>query len=669
MTDLQNTQSLNSEEGRLLLGKYQILEKLGQGGMGAVYRCLDVLSDVEVAVKTIPVELVRSHADMEELRANFQLTATLIHQNIAACLNLEEDKATGSYYMVMELVEGKELRQWLRERRNSSGLSLGETIPILRQVASALDYAHAMGIMHRDIKPGNIMVKPDGTVKVLDFGLAARISNHAEAFNARSGTSMYMAPEQWQKQPQGVATDQYALAVTAYEMLAGHLPFDCIDTSVMLNMVLNVEPSPIPEMPKPVNDALVRGMAKSPIERFASCEDFVNALASGASKAKSARFSYFNFLLVIGLVVLVLLSAVYGIMSLQHRPWDKATAVSAVEMVEPQSPNTQPSEYNKSLENVAKSQDKQVEGVQVSVSSSAVTTGVAVEVETAYLVVELMSGKHRYSVTPPDLDNDLCRTSELWLRHISKGSFIMRMAGKTKAPIQRNVTLTKDFYIGIFEVTQRQWEMMMGHNPAVFKDSAGTCPVEKVTYNDICEGEGCFLMRLAGKTGLIFDLPTEAQWEYVCRAGTPANEEVVFFKPDQDPYNCPELDEVAWYGGNSEKDYDLSNGYDMSKIRKDLREGTLGGPHPVGRKKPNAWGIYDMHGNVTEWCRDWYVRFWENKEVTDPTGPVMGEDGKRVIRGGQWVQGATQWYHRARSSYAPTDSSLNLGFRLVCMPK
>ena len=673
MVDLQHTQTVDVETGMLLLGKYKVLEKLGQGGMGAVYRCLDTMGGIEVAVKTIPAELARSHADMKELLANFQLTATLIHQNIAACLNLEEDSVTGSYYMVMELVEGRELRQWLRQRHNTGGLALEEALPILRQVASALDYAHAMGIMHRDIKPGNIMVKADGTVKVLDFGLAARISNGAESFNARSGTSMYMAPEQWQRKPQGAATDQYALAVTAYEMLSGHLPFDCMDAAVMLNMVLNVEPPPIEGMPKLVNEALARGLAKSPDMRFASCGDFVNAISRGVAKAQPRRFSWFNSLLVICLVLLLCLSVVYVFLHFQQASLGKPPVVSNVEL-KPQPTMNPPSSEEDRLGDATEmkmpAQDEQLETRQASLLTPVVMTGGPIEGETAYLVVDLVTGSHRHSAIPPDLDNDICRTRELWLRHISKGVFIMGLSGASSkvAEMQRKVTLTRDFYIGLFELTQRQWQLVMGQNPALFKDDAGRHPVEKVSYNDICEGDGCFLRRLVDKTGLAFDLPTEAQWEYVCRAGTPATEETGFYKPGQDKFNCPELGEVAWYGGNSEKGYELSEGEDLSKWRKDLPQNTLGGHHPVGKKRPNAWGIYDMHGNVTEWCRDWFTTKLGGEDSIDPKGPDAGEEGMRLLRGGQCFSGAGEWYHRARPGFLPNRAMSFIGFRLVCLP-
>ncbi|MBQ7179300.1 MAG: serine/threonine protein kinase, partial [Victivallales bacterium] len=161
--------------GDLIMGQYEVLEELGQGGMGVVYRCMDRVSGTEVAVKALPPELSHSADSMEDIRDNFQLVHSLIHQNIAACLTLAMDRSIGDYYLVMEMVSGRSLALWIRRRRREGTLSLEAALPILRQAALALDFAHRKHVMHRDVKPANIIVEDDGTVKVLDFGIAAQI--------------------------------------------------------------------------------------------------------------------------------------------------------------------------------------------------------------------------------------------------------------------------------------------------------------------------------------------------------------------------------------------------------------------------------------------------------------------------------------------------------------
>lgn len=271
------------EVGNLILGRYKVLSELGQGGMGVVYKCLDETAGIVIALKAIPPELSRNTIEMEDVKDNFQLVSKLVHQNIAISKNLEKDNTTGNYYLIMECVEGEDLRRWIKRKRRENTLTMESILPVIRQVATALDYAHNEKIIHRDIKPGNIMIDAEGHVKVLDFGLAAQIHTSltrvSMAYHGTSGTAPYMAPEQWRGRAQGAAADQYALAVMTYEVLAGYLPFDSPDVSVLREAVLNETAEPIQGIPGYVQQALARAMSKNPIDRFSSCADFAVALA------------------------------------------------------------------------------------------------------------------------------------------------------------------------------------------------------------------------------------------------------------------------------------------------------------------------------------------------------------------------------------------------------
>jgi formylglycine-generating enzyme required for sulfatase activity len=214
---------------------------------------------------------------------------------------------------------------------------------------------------------------------------------------------------------------------------------------------------------------------------------------------------------------------------------------------------------------------------------------------------------------------------------IRPGSFLMgsEKGEDNEKPVHK-VTLTKPFYLGKFEVTQRQWQAVMGANPADFKGADN--PVEMVSWED-CQA---FLQKLAEKVpGRTFKLPTEAQWEYACRAGS--NKEYSF---GDDP---AKLGDYAWYLDNS-----------ASKA------------HPVGQKKANAWGLYDMHGNVCEWCADWYDSTYPAGDATDPTGPTNGE--ARVLRGESWVGAATELRAANRVGTPAYYHNSHVGFRLVCLP-
>jgi formylglycine-generating enzyme required for sulfatase activity len=204
---------------------------------------------------------------------------------------------------------------------------------------------------------------------------------------------------------------------------------------------------------------------------------------------------------------------------------------------------------------------------------------------------------------------------------IPAGKFMM---GEDKD--QHEVTISKPFYMGVTEVTQAQYEAVMGTNPSIFKGA--TNPVDRVSWNDATE----FCKKLSEKTRQAVRLPTEAEWEYACRAGSKTK----FCFGDADGG----LGDYAWYQVNSG-----------------------GTTHPVGQKKPNAWGLFDMHGNVWECCADWYGDYPKGA-VTDPQGPASGP--YRVLRGGSWFD-IPIYCRAARRSDGRTPDLLgtNNGFRVV----
>lgn len=272
---------------------------------------------------------------------------------------------------------------------------------------------------------------------------------------------------------------------------------------------------------------------------------------------------------------------------------------------------------------------------------------------------------------PPGGWTDEYKTDKLVLRRIPAGTFVMgspaNEPGRETDETQHTVTLTKDFYIGVFEVTQRQRERVMGTRPSLFSnpDFYATRPVEQVSYLDIRENPenspitpnwpespqvhtDSFMGRLQKKNGLnIFDLPTESQWEYACRAGTATalNSGKNLTALD----DCPNLAELGRYGHNSDPD-------DKPGCA------TNAGTAAVGTYLPNAWGLYDMHGNAPEWCRDMYGPYPETA-ATDPAGTATGF--VRIMRGGKWYDDA-RWCRSAyRDSANPIGRYVSVGFRVT----
>jgi formylglycine-generating enzyme required for sulfatase activity len=222
------------------------------------------------------------------------------------------------------------------------------------------------------------------------------------------------------------------------------------------------------------------------------------------------------------------------------------------------------------------------------------------------------------------------------------------------------VKITKPFYLSAYEVIQAQYQRVMGSSPSIHKDD--TKPVEMVNWNDAVE----FCGKLSDQEGVEYRLPTEAEWEYACRAGT-----TTAYSSGDTSFH---LDTTGWFANNSGKTV-----IDSTRIWKDERDNYVARlfyngcrPHVVGRKTPNAWDLYDMHGNVWEWCQDWYALYDSLQVVRDPTGPTL-EDWpssnplvpRRVMRGGAFTIPPRFVRAAFRNANQPDLRSPNLGFRLA----
>ena len=272
------------------LGRYRIAGELGRGAMGVVYRATDPAIGRTVAIKTIRIRDIDNEQQREKLRERLfreaRSAGVLSHPNIVTIYDMDEDD--GVAYIAMAFVNGPSLEKILATPEPLSGARM---LRILRQAAQALDYAHAKGIVHRDVKPANIMTDEDGSVKITDFGIAkiASASQHNETKTV-SGTPNYMSPEQVQGLPVDGRSDQFSLAVIAFEILTGERPFSGEHLSTIVYRIVTEDPPTAQRLngtltPR-INEVLRKALAKNPAERFPNCSSFVGALELACAESR-----------------------------------------------------------------------------------------------------------------------------------------------------------------------------------------------------------------------------------------------------------------------------------------------------------------------------------------------------------------------------------------------
>lgn len=273
----------------LLGGRYRLEERLAIGGMGDVWRAHDEHMGRPVAVKLIRDDLASDPAAVERLRREARTAASLAHPNVATVLDIVNGPGDGDPpAIVMELVEG----ETLAERLDRQGaLDPAEAVAVADGLLAALEAAHAAGVVHRDVKPANVLISHDGTVKVTDFGVARSSDEGARLTDTGMvvGTAHYLAPEQLRDEPTTAATDQYATGLVLYEALTGHRAFEAETPAAAALARLHVDPPPVrqrrADIPEPLGFVVSRALGREPRDRFASVAHMRAALHAAATEA------------------------------------------------------------------------------------------------------------------------------------------------------------------------------------------------------------------------------------------------------------------------------------------------------------------------------------------------------------------------------------------------
>jgi len=640
LTKYQAEQILGGKGKGLTMGKYQILEKIGAGGMGQVYKAFHSGTERIVAIK---VMLEKSKTDLgliKRFEREVKAAAKLVHANIITVF--DADQADGRIFMVMEYIKGDDLEEILRKKGQ---LSVSEVVDYILQAAKGLKYAHDQGVIHRDIKPGNILVDSSGNVKIVDMGLAKIEMKGPEEELSRltadlsvMGTIDYMSPEQAESTKDvDSRADIYSLGATLYYILIGEVLYP--EKKTIVQKILSHREMPIPslcmnrsDVPPSLDIIFTKMVAKKVEDRYASMAEViaelseikmsvtgisVGRIALGSKQLKQVSFpetvDFFDDSKTINgrignkgtdsHVGKKMLAYKSGILQKIYIP--KVLAFTGIIVLVLFSLTLLMKPVAKVKEDVKEQNTEQVKLKQ--------------KKEAKAKQIDLMN----LNVVKEEQE-DLGKGIKLELVLIPAGKFMMGSTaskkGRSSDEKQHEVTLTKPFYMGKYEVTQEQWEAVMGNNPSS-KTKSAKLPVTDVSWED-CQK---FIKKLNTKTDGGYRLPTEAEWEYACRAGT-------------------------------------STSYSYGDILTHVDANFDGlGIKMVGSYKPNAFGVYDMHGNVWERCEDWYGDY-PAVAVTDPKGPATGN--KLVYRGGAFYSPGWEVRSSNRGINSPSARDSTVGFRL-----
>jgi len=598
------------------IGDYKLIEKLGSGGMGEVWRAENAHTRVPCAIKLLPASAAADPGFVSRFFDEGRVMQTLEHPNIVRVHHVGHDKESNRYYLVEDIItqndESVSLHDLIHDAKDHR-LPEADVRKWVRQVAEALAYAHEKGVIHRDIKPANVLIDSEGKARVADFGLAKAVGEdylqsqihqsiqqsmsgsisaqptmvpagqnaersmsyentldggdssgeNGSTAHALLGTYDYMSPEQRGELPGtevGFASDVYAFGIMLYRMLTGRRPAG---------------------MAKPVSQ-LVKGASKSwdalcakclehdPNDRYADCKELLKALESLGLCGKKVGFKL--PLQVAGLFILLCLLGYGGCYFLYQQRPEQGTG----------------GEWENGL-------------VLGEISDHTIGNGLGMD-----------------------------------FAGVQPGSF--EMGSNKNADDEKPahaVHITKPFWIGKHEVTQREYKEVMGSNPSHFDGDRN--PVEKVSWKNAMEF--CDKLNEREKdrlpAGYEYRLPTEAEWEYAARGGDKNSRKHNYAGSDN-------IASVAWYDNNS-----------MEMTR------------PVGKLDPNELGLHDMSGNVWEWCLDWYDgKYYEKTQgAKDPFNSMKSDS--RVLRGGSWFDDSNCCRPAYRYYFDPDRSGLNLGFRVV----
>jgi formylglycine-generating enzyme required for sulfatase activity len=591
---------------------YEIIRPIGQGGMGVVYLARQLSLGRLVAVKILSL---LSRSDPVEQSACFRREAALMaqvhHPNIVPV----HDSGTvdGSPYLVMEYIDGGDLRRFMEPGRPHSA---DQVRPLVLPVAEALGCLHAHGIVHRDLNPANILMRHGRIPTLTDFGLAALgiDGGTGERADRVMGTLGYVAPEQQYGLTVDERADEYSFASVIYELVTGQRPLGLVKPPSQLS----------PGLGPAIDAVLMRALEEDPDDRYPTVQEFGVALdralvAPGAEAPRPIRPRrrlFRNTAAAIALTTLALFSAAAALHTWSGRPGPTAKPIGAAVRVPLPLPGKARAPRLLSFA-APRSRRIDILGMKLVLVPAGEFLMGSPDDDTAARDIE--KPRHRVQISRPFY---------LGAHEVTVAAF----RAFVTATGYRTEAESSGLGGSVFNTATKAFEQLPElnwRNPGISHSQHDDEPVVQVSWNDAM----AFCHWLSEIDGHSYRLPTEAEWEYACRAGTTTR-----WCMGDDPAR---LEEFAW-----------------------IRDQSGCTIHPVGGKKPNAFGLFDMHGNVWEWCQDRFGPY-PAELVVDPTGALSGR--ARILRGGACTRSeAERTRSTSRLRHDPTFRFHKYGFRVCC---
>ncbi|MBA3710570.1 MAG: SUMF1/EgtB/PvdO family nonheme iron enzyme [Planctomycetes bacterium] len=654
---------VNRSQMPKVIGNYRVVDKLGHGGMGSVFKAVQLSLQREVALKVMAGRLARNQHWIDRFLAEARAMAAINHPHVLTCFDAGQDK--GKLYLAMELMQGGDLVRLVKSR--GGRLPVGEALRIVRDCAWGLEAIGRAGLIHRDIKPGNIFLDLAGAAKLGDLGLACFAEAAAEDGTSGGqplGTPAFMSPEQADADDEvDIRTDIYALGATLYALLTGHPPYEGKNSFAVIARVLQ-DPVPdarthTPDLPPAVCALIARAMAKRREDRPATPADLKQLIETTAA----------------ALGIALVTPAAPDLAAPSDPPPEENDDpyLSQPSFVAVKAGgSTEPLLDQDSLDLLSESSVQASDTSTPEIAAPDDTTpdgDVAVEGKVRRIGgrPSRPAARAGATMTPvselpdkpawiPDWASawgiDQLDNGAAWI-DVSVGSVVQRFRlirpgtftmGSPPDEIERQpdetqhqVSFSHPLWMADTPVTQAWWNAVSATQGGLFGRLSHAVrgrhktrfvgderPVEQVSWHD-CQELCVRLGRVV--PGLRARLPTESEWEYAARAGSTT------------PFSGADRpDDLGWCSLNA-----------------------VGVSHPVKRKRANAWGLYDLHGNVWEWCDDCYGEY----PVVPLRNPVQRHGIYRVCRGGSYVDDPHACRSARRSRIAPDISRPFVGVRLV----